>query len=380
MSFHEEIQRYATFDFDRFFAKISGSEVERAIGKDRLSERDYLTLLSPAAEDHLEEMALKAHRLTVRNFGRVMLLYTPLYLSNYCVNRCAYCGFQAGNRLERKRLAPAELIKEAETISATGLKHVLILTGESRKRSPVSYIRECVDILKRFFSSISIEIYPLEENEYAELISAGVDGLTLYQEVYDETVYEEVHLSGPKRDYRFRLEAPERACRAGMRTVNVGALLGLTRWRAEAFFAGLHANYLQNRFPEVEVAMSPPRMRPHLGVGRPRVEVDDRNLVQFVLAFRLFMPRGGITISTRECPELRDRLVKLGATKMSAGSCTSVGGRSDTAATDQFEISDTRSVTEMAGMLYAQGYQPLYKDWQFLPAEEPPSTYGADFS
>ena len=366
MSFYEEIHRYGTFDFDGFFERIAGADIEKIIAKYRLNERDYLALLSPAAETYLEEMAQRAHRLTVQHFGRVILLYTPLYLSNYCVNHCVYCGFQVNNKLERKKLTPLEVEKEVEIIAATGLKHVLILTGESRQHSPVSYIKECVDILKRYFTSISIEIYPLEESEYAELIAAGVDGLTVYQEVYDEEVYARLHPAGPKRNYRYRLEAPERACKAGIRTVNVGALLGLNRWRTEAFFTGLHADYLQNKFPEVEVSISPPRMRPHLGGFQPRVLVSDRNLLQYMLAFRLFMHRGGITISTRERSDLRDHLVKLGTTKMSAGSCTAVGGRSEYCSTGQFEISDGRSVSEMAEMLYSQGYQPLYKDWQIL--------------
>jgi 2-iminoacetate synthase len=366
MSFYEEIQRYGTFDFEGFFARVADTDIEKIIAKNRLNERDFLILLSPAAENYLEEMARKAHRLTVQHFGRVILLYTPLYLSNYCVNHCVYCGFHVKNRIERKKLTHAEVEKEAEIIAASGLKHILILTGESRKESPVSYIRDCVDTLKHYFTSISIEIYPLEEHEYADLISAGVDGLTIYQEVYDEEIYAYMHPAGPKRNYRFRVEAPERACRVGMRTVNVGTLLGLHQWRTEAFFAGLHADYLQNMFPEVEVSISPPRMRPHLGGFQPRVEVSDKNLVQYMLAFRLYMPRAGITISTRERAELRDHLVKLGATKMSAGSCTAVGGRSKHHSTRQFDISDERSVSEMAGMLYSQAYQPVYKDWQFL--------------
>ncbi|NPV73931.1 MAG: 2-iminoacetate synthase ThiH [Pelotomaculum sp.] len=366
MSFYEVRKEYAGFDFKGFFAGVTVDRVKRALSKSRLTEWDYLALLSPAAEECLEEMARKAHRLTVQHFGRVILLYTPLYLANYCVNRCVYCGFKANNRLERKKLTPAEVEREAGIIAATGLKHILILTGESRRHSPVSYIRECVEILKKYFTSISIEIYPLEESEYAELIAAGVDGLTIYQEVYDEEVYAELHPAGPKRNYRYRLEAPERACRAGMRTVNVGALLGLHDWRTEAFFTGLHASYLQDTFPDVEVSISPPRMRPQLGGFQPRVKVNDKNLVQYMLAFRLYMPRGGITISTRERAELRDHLVRLGATKMSAGSCTAVGGRSGHESTGQFEISDGRSVAEMARMLYGQGYQPVYKDWQMI--------------
>ena len=366
MSFYEICQKYDGFDFEAFFQRITDFDIKRIIAKNRLGELDYLALLSPVAERHLEEIAQRAHRLTIQHFGRVILLYTPMYLSNYCVNRCLYCGFQVHNKLERKKLTPAEVEREAEIISSTGLKHILVLTGESRRESPVSYIKECVDILKKYFTSISIEIYPLEESEYAELVSVGVDGLTIYQEVYDKTLYAELHPAGPKRNYRFRLEAPERGCRAGMRTVNVGALLGLNQWRTEAFFTGLHADYLQSTFPDVEVSISPPRMRPQLGGFPPRVEVTDKNLVQYMIAFRLFMPRGGITVSTRERAELRDRLVKLGATKMSAGSCTAVGGRSNSESVGQFEISDERSVVEMAGMIYSQGYQPVYKDWQAI--------------
>ncbi len=366
MSFYDLLRKYGDFDFEDFFRRVAEDQIKRIISKHRLGALDYLALLSPRAEGQIEEMALRAHRLTVQHFGRVILLYTPLYLSDHCVNHCLYCGFRAQNKVERKKLTPARVEEEARIIAATGLKHILVLTGESRKESPVSYIRECVEILKKYFTSISIEVYPLEEDEYRELISAGVDGLTIYQEVYDEAVYAELHPAGPKRNYRFRLEAPERACRAGIRTVNVGALLGLHDWRTEAFFTGLHAEYLQDTFPEVEVSISPPRMRPQLGGFQPRVRVSDRNLVQYMLAFRLFMPRAGITISTRESAEMRDHLVKLGATRMSAGSCTSVGGRTGRDSSGQFEISDERSVAEMARVIYSQGYQPVFKDWQYI--------------
>jgi len=366
LSFYEARRRYDNFDFESFFERVTGDRIKRIIVKNRLGKLDYLALLSPRAEQYLEEMAQRAHRLTVQHFGRVIFLYTPLYLANYCVNQCVYCGFKAHNTLKRKKLSPAEVAEEARIIAATGLKHILILTGESRKESPVSYIKECVEVLKEYFTSISIEVYPLEEEEYTRLVSAGVDGFTMYQEVYDEEVYDELHPAGPKRNYRFRLEAPERACRAGIRTVNVGALLGLHDWRTEAFFTGLHADYLQNVYPDVDVSISPPRMRPQLGGFLPRVSVSDKNLVQYILAFRLFMPRGGITISTRERSELRDRLILLGATKMSAGSCTAVGGRSNHDSIGQFEISDERGVAEMAQMIYARGYQPVYKDWQLI--------------
>ncbi|MCL2766867.1 MAG: 2-iminoacetate synthase ThiH [Peptococcaceae bacterium] len=364
MSFNDLRRKYAGFDFEDFFASVTHRDVTAVLEKNRLSEIDYLTLLAPIAADYLEDIAQKAHRLTVFNFGKVILLYTPLYLANYCVNHCVYCGFQVNSKLDRKILTYDEVAAEAQMIAGAGLKHILILTGESREKSPVDYILKCVEILKDYFTSISIEIYPLEESEYARMIKTGVDGLTIYQEVYDEDTYMQLHPAGPKRDYLYRLEAPERACRAGIRTVNVGALLGLREWRTEGFFSGLHANYLQNMFPATEVSISPPRLRPYALSTQKFTTVHDRDLVQYILAYRLFMPRGGVTISTRENPHLREHLVKLGATKMSAGSCTAVGGRFDDEAVGQFEIWDERNVAEMAQMLYRQGYQPAFKDWQ----------------
>jgi len=367
MSFIQEMEEYRDLDVTAYHASLTDADIAAVLGRDRLSALDYLALLSPRAESHLEAMAQKAHRLTLQHFGRTVQLFTPIYLANYCVNRCRYCGFKAENKLHRKKLSPTELRAEAEVIAATGLKHVLILTGEHRKMSPVSYIADCAKLLEEYFTCIAVEVYPLTQEEYAQLAGVGVDSMTMFQEVYDPLVYADMHPSGPKSHYPFRLDAPERACRAGMRGVNIGALLGLKNWREEAFFTGLHADYLQRNFPDVEVSLSPPRMRPQLGGFAPVSGVRDKDLVQYILAFRLFMPRGGVTISTRETPDLRDRLVKLGATRMSAGSSTAVGGRATgEEETGQFEISDHRGVAEMAEMLYAQGYQPVYKDWQWL--------------
>ncbi len=364
MSVYEELLAYRDLDFAAIFEQVTDADIQRVISKDRLNVFDYLTLLSPKAERQLEAMAQQAHRLTVQQFGHTILLYTPLYLANYCVNQCVYCGFHVHNAIERRKLTLDQVRAEAEAIAATGLKHILILTGESRHHSSVSYIKDCVQILKDYFTSISIEIYPLTTDEYSELVRAGVDGMTIYQETYHEAAYAELHPGGPKRDYRYRLDAPERACQAAMRAVNIGALLGLSDWRQEAFLTGVHADYLQRNYPDVEISMSPPRMRPHVGGFPPRVIVNDKNLVQYVLAFRLFMPRGGITLSTRESAAFRNNMLKLGITKMSAGSCTAVGGHSEAAAVGQFEISDERSVAEMAAMLYSRNYQPVYKDWQ----------------
>ncbi|MFZ5753118.1 MAG: radical SAM protein, partial [Bacillota bacterium] len=212
MSFADKLLKYQEFPFASYLAGVTGADIERTLTKEALVERDFLNLLSEQAVPYLERMAQKAHQLTVQHFGRVILLYTPLYLANYCVNQCAYCGFKVTNRITRKKLTLEEVEKEARAIAQTGLRHILILTGESRQHTPVSYIEECVRILKNYFDSISIEIYPLTEEEYGQLVAAGVDGLTLYQEVYDPVTYDAIHLAGPKKDYRFRLDAPERAC------------------------------------------------------------------------------------------------------------------------------------------------------------------------
>lgn len=367
MSFYEYYQKYRDFDFAGFLAAVTPDRVAAAISNPSPDKWDYLAMLSPKAEPFLEEMAQKAHRVTLRHFGKVIFLYTPLYLANYCVNQCSYCSFNVQNGIVRKTMTPEEAEAEGKLIAETGLKHILLLTGESRRHSPPEYIKACVEKLKQYFTSISIEIYPLETEEYAELVTAGVDGLTVYQEVYDEDVYNRMHLKGPKKNYLYRLDAPERGCLARMRTVSIGALQGLHDWRTEAFFTGLHAAYLQNKYLDTEIGVSFPRMRPHVGGMEPPFPVSDRNLVQMILALRLFMPRAGITISTRERAELRDNLMRLGVTRMSAGSSTKVGGRLHEDEGDgQFEISDTRNVAEMRQAIVDIGYQPVFKDWQAL--------------
>lgn len=326
--------------------------------------------LSGKAESSLENLAQRARETTLNNFGRTIQLYTPMYLSNYCDNACLYCGFNVNNKIDRKVLVPEEVEKEAGFISSTGIRHILILTGESREMSPTGYIKDCIKILKKHFSSISIEVYPLAEDEYRELIAAGVDGLTIYQEAYDESVYSKMHPDGPKSDYRFRLGAPERGARAGMRNVNIGVLLGLAPWREEVLCLGLHARYLQDKFPDVEIGVSLPRIRPQVSGFKAGYEVSDKNLVQIILALRLFLPRLGIALSTRERPELRENLIPLGITRMSAGSTTRVGGHTTGHKDDdyafQFEISDPRSVEEIKAMLGEKGYQPVLKDWMHI--------------
>lgn len=364
--FYSLYKHWKDKDLDGFLLNVTPDDAKRALSRPRLSEHDYLRLLSPVAEPFLEDMARRAHEQTVAQFGKTILLYTPMYLSNYCVNHCLYCGFNARNSIERSRLSPDEVDKEARRIAESGLKHILVLTGESRKHSSIDYLIDCIEVLKRYFTSIAIEIYPLETEEYDALIKAGVDGMTLYQETYDEALYDRLHVKGPKKDYAFRLDAPERACRAKMRSVNIGALLGLSEGRKESFFTGLHAWYLQKYFPDVDISVSFPRMRPHTGSFEPDHPVDDRGLVQAMLALRLFLPRAGITISTRENERFRNHILPLGVTRMSAGSCTAVGGRTrkDSHNKGQFDISDERSVMDMAEHLATSGYQPVYKDWE----------------
>lgn len=374
MRFYDHLAAWPREDLSRRIRSVSDGDVRRALNKHRLSPADMVCLLSPAAEPYLETMARKAHALTIARFGRTMVLYTPLYLSNFCTNYCRYCSFSHDNRIERRQLNYDEVETEARAIAASGLKYILILTGDAPAIAGVEYIADCCRILGRYFTAIGLEVYALTEPEYRYLIQAGVDSLTVYQETYNESLYADLHPKGPKRDYRFRLDAPERACRAGMRAVNVGALLGLDDWRSDAFFTALHAGYLQDRYPETEISVSLPRIRPHVGGFRPAFTVEDRHIVQIMTALRLFMPRVGITISTRERAWFRDRLLPLGVTRMSAGSCTAVGGHTEgDNGTGQFEISDERSVPEMAAMLRASGWQPVYEDWQGLARIREPS-------
>jgi 2-iminoacetate synthase len=366
MSFSEVLAHYRDFPFENYCAGVTDADIKRVLAMDSLRPDDFLTLLSPVAAKYMESMAEKAHRLSVQFFGRTIQLFTPLYISNHCSNQCIYCGFNAANRIRRRKLGIEEIRREAETIATTGIQHVLLLTGESRQATPMDYLLDAVECLKDYFASISIEIFPLEEDEYRQLQRVGVDGLTLFQEVYDREIYDQVHLAGKKKDYLFRLEGPERGARAGFRMVNIGALLGLGEQCREIFFTGLHAAYLEKTFIDTEVSVSLPRFSEAECSYKPRYPVDDRTFVQFLLALRIYLPRAGITISTRERARMRDHLMQLGATRYSAGVCTSVGGYTANRqehSTPQFDITDERSVEEVAEAIIAHGYQPVYKDW-----------------
>lgn len=368
MSFYQTIEFYRDFDFKKFFAGVTNRQVERALASEKLSEKDFLILLSPAAFPYLEQMARKSKSLTEQFFGRTIQLFIPLYISNYCANECVYCGFHRGNDIVRKKLSLEEIEIEARAIAASGMRHILVLTGEAPAVTPLDYLEETVRLLKKYFASVAIEIFPMDEEEYHRLQLAGVDGLTIYQEVYDEKRYSLVHKAGKKTDYRYRLDAPERGARAGFRAVNIGPLLGLGEVRSEVFLCGLHAKYIDDNYLETEISLSLPRMNPAEGDYKAEFVADDRNYVQFMTALRLFLPRAGQTVSTRESSSFRDNLLRLGATKFSAGSCTGVGGygRQDENGTPQFEITDERSVDEVVKAISEAGYQPVYKDWDMI--------------
>lgn len=371
MGFYELYKEYKNFDFDDFFISTTADDVYRAIEKPNKDPLDFLRMLSPAAAHGpvLESMAQSAHKLTERFFGRTITVFTPLYLANICENGCLYCGFNRNNPVKRAILSPEEVEIEGKAIRDQGIRHIIILTGESRKASPPEYIASCVKILKKYVDSISIEVYSLTKEEYRMLFDAGVDGFTMFQETYNEDIYPILHPVGEKRDYRKRLDSPELACQAHYNSVNLGALLGLDDWRKDTFFTGLHAMYLQQKYPGTDIAVSLPRICEHEGETHFRVHstVSDIDLVQAMVAYRLFIPRLGITVSTREPASFRDRLIGLGVTKMSAGSVTEVGGHGeDVKSEGQFEITDTRSVNEMVEAIKKRGYQPVLKDWEPL--------------
>lgn len=368
MSFKETIERFASFDYEGYFHSLTPADIEKSLNRDQLDSLDLLNLLSDQARPFLEQMARRASRITHQYFGRTIGMYAPMYIADYCTNYCTYCGFNASVDFKRTKLSFSEIEREAEVIAATGIRHILVLTGEAPAKTPMSYLVGAVEILKKYFSSIALEIFPMDEEDYRTLNLAGADSLTVYQEVYDREVYSEVHPRGRKADYDYRLLTPERGARAGFRAINIGTLFGLGDPKSEAFLAGLHARYLEREFPDVEISLSLPRMTKARGGIEPKNILSDTGFVQCMLAWRLFMPRLGLTVSTRESAAFRDRLIHLGATRYSAGSKTDVGGyaAAHSDATPQFEITDQRSVDEVAEMIRQSGYQPVFKDWEIL--------------
>ena len=345
---------------------FKATDVTNALRKEILSPADFAALLSPAAEPYLEKIAARAKEETRKHFGNSVMMFTPLYIANYCENHCIYCGFNCMNKIHRAKLSPEEIDHEMKLIAETGLEEVLILTGESRKMSDVKYIGEACKIASKYFRVIGLEIYPLNVDEYRYLQECGADYVTVFQETYDSDRYETLHLAGHKRIFPYRFNAQERAIMGGMRGVGFAALLGLSDFRKDAFATGMHAYLLQKKYPHAEIAFSCPRLRPTINHDEinPK-DVHERQLFQVMCAYRIFMPFASMTISTRERAGFRDHVIGVAATKISAGVSTGIGGHSgeEEKGDAQFIISDPRTVDEVRDAIIAMGCQPVFNDY-----------------
>jgi 2-iminoacetate synthase len=355
------------FDSLRRLARESGStaDVASALQGEPVGPREFLALLAPAARRLLEPMAQRARALTQRHFGRTMALYAPLYLSNHCSGGCAYCGFASDREQPRRRLDTPEVAKELRALARLGFAEVLLLTGERTPQADLPYVRECVRIAADHFPLVSIEAFPMTTEEYRGLSEAGCTSVTVYQETYDRGTYDLLHRWGPKKDYLSRLEAPARALEAGMRSVGLGVLLGLSEPILDAACLWSHARELLRRYWRSGVSLSFPRLRPEMGGFAAPFPVDDRLLAQLIFAFRVALPEVPLVLSTREPPELRDGLAGLGITKMSAASRTTVGGYADgePSTGGQFDVSDDRGVDAVCAMLKSRNLEPVFKNW-----------------
>jgi len=340
------------------------ADVLRALDKSHLSVNDLAALVSKAAKEYLPEMATRAQAITQQRFGRVIQIYAPLYLSNYCTNRCLYCGFSAENQIQRRCLTLDEVVDEANTLRQRGVNHLLLVSGESPRVMGVDFIEQVALTLKDRFASLSIEVQPLTEAEYARLFAAGITSVAVYQETYDPALYKKLHLSGKKSDYAYRLQTPARAAASGMREVGIGALLGLGDWRAEGLALGLHLAWLRKHFWRTGLTVSFPRIRPAEGGFQALVPVSERNLTQLIFALRLFDHNVGLLLSTREEARYRNGMVGLGPTRYSAGSCTAPGGYAhENESAEQFAVDDHRSIAEVCAAIQGQGFDPVRKDW-----------------
>ncbi|MCB1121684.1 MAG: 2-iminoacetate synthase ThiH [Verrucomicrobiae bacterium] len=366
MSFLEEFNRHNWDESRVRILEKSERDVETALAKPkgRLNLQDFLALISPAASAYLEEMARRSHALTVERFGRVQQLYAPMYLSNVCSNVCTYCGFSATNRIPRKILSDVEIEREYRAIKELGFDHILLVTGEANRQVGVPYLQNAIRKARDYFSSISIEVQPLHQEEYEVLVPEGLSSVLVYQETYNRSAYADYHLRGMKRDFDFRLETPDRLGRAGIKKIGLGALYGLDDWRTDTFFVALHLKYLERKYWKTRYSISFPRIRPHEGDIHPRSVMGDHDLVQVICAFRLLSQEIELSLSTRESERFRDHLIRLGITTLSAGSKTNPGGYAvDRQSLEQFEISDERTPAEVATMLRSAGYEPIWKDW-----------------
>ena len=360
------VERMEQYDYDKYTAK----DVKTALSHSECTIEDFEALLSPAALPFLEEIAQRAQMETRKHFGNSIYMFTPLYIANYCENFCIYCGFNCHNKIKRARLNEEEIEREMKAIADTGLEEVLILTGESRKMSDVKYIGQACKIARKYFKVIGLEVYPMNTDEYAYLHECGADYVTVFQETYDSDKYETLHLAGHKRVFPYRFYAQERAIRGGMRGVGFAALLGLSDFRKDALATGVHAHLLQKKYPHAEIAFSCPRLRPIINNEKinPK-DVHETQLLQVIMAYRIFMPFASITISTRECERVRNNVIKIAATKISAGVSVGIGehsGDNENVGDGQFEISDGRDVDEVFQAIREQGLQPVMSDYIYV--------------
>ncbi len=357
------------------YSKYTGKDVLRALASDKCTIEDFKALLSPAAEPYLEQMAIKAQKETSKHFGNTVYLFTPLYIANYCENYCVYCGFNCYNKIKRMKLTLEQVEHEMKVIADSGMEEILILTGESPAKSDVEYIGEACKIARKYFKMVGIEIYPVNVKDYKYLHECGVDYVTVFQETYDTDKYETLHLMGNKRIWPYRFDAQERALMGGMRGVAFSALLGLSDFRKDALASALHVYYLQRKYPYAEMSLSCPRLRPIINNDTINpLDVGEKQLCQILCAYRIFLPYCGITVSSRETAEFRNGIVKIAATKISAGVSTGIGDheekytgeQQEESGDEQFEISDGRSLGTMFIDMSEEGLQPVFNDYIYV--------------
>ncbi|HCH0731163.1 TPA: 2-iminoacetate synthase ThiH [Vibrio parahaemolyticus] len=369
MSFYDRFQQLDWDDISMSIYAKTAQDVERALAKSKRDLEDFKALISPAAELYLEQMAKLSYSLTRKRFGNTMSLYIPLYLSNLCANACTYCGFSMENRIKRRTLNRDEVEAEIDAIKRMKFDSVLLVTGEHETKVGMKYFREMVPIIKQRFNYLAMEVQPLDQDEYAELKTLGLDAVMVYQETYHPKTYAQHHLRGNKMDFRYRLETPDRLAKAGIDKIGIGALIGLEEWRTDCFFAAAHLDFLERTYWQSRYSISFPRLRPCAGNVpasglQPKSVMTDKQLVQLICAYRLFNPEVELSLSTRESPQFRDNVLPLGITSMSAASKTQPGGyATEEVELEQFEISDERSAASVEDMIRAKGFDPVWRDW-----------------
>lgn len=366
-SFKEVLQKYEWDTVKQRIYSTTKSDVQKSLAKTSKNLEDFLVLISPVAKEFLEPMVKEAQRITQRRFGKNILMYAPLYLSNECQNICTYCGFSLDNNIRRKTLSDKQILQEAMVLKQMGFEHILLVSGEANAKVGLSYFLNAIELLRQHFAHISIEVQPLLQEEYIQVKQKGVHSVLVYQETYHQEVYKKYHPKGKKSNFLFRLDTPDRLGRAKMHKIGLGVLLGLEDWRVDSFFTGLHIDYLQKKYWQSKYSVSFPRLRPAQGSLEPNFIMSDSDLLQLISAYRLCNEDLEISISTRENEKFRDHIISLGATSMSAASKTNPGGySSDKDSLEQFETSDQRSLEEIKRQIKASGYMALMKDWEMI--------------